>query len=219
MHRPLSFPIHASGMLSEAVLGRGFATFDQLAGFVQSLPYARTTSTVDPLAALRENRGTCSSKHRLLAAVAHECGHLEVQLTVGLYMMSEDNTPGVGSVLRAASLPYVPEAHCYLTVGSERFDFTGLSQGRSSLFDSLFAEHAVSPTELSDVKVRIHKQAVESWAASIGVSTAEAWATREACIAALAADWLQPESGLAVAREGEDRSLFPSLHADGTPTS
>lgn len=188
MHSPLSFPIHAAGALSEAVIGRGFAAFDQLAEFVRSLPYGRTASTIDPLAVLHESCGTCSSKHQLLAAVAHECSHLEIQLTVGLYKMSEDNTPGVGAVLRSASLPYVPEAHCYITVGSDRYDFTGLPQGNSSPFNSLFEEHVVSPAELSEAKVRIHKQAVASWAASVGVSAAAAWATREACIAALAAD-------------------------------
>lgn len=185
IHSPLSFPIRAAGALSEAVLGRGLGAFDQLAEFVRSLPYGRTTSTVDPLAVLQEYRGTCSSKHQLLAAVAHECNHFEVQLTVGLYKMSEDNTPGVGAVLRSTSLPFVPEAHCYLTVGSERYDFTGLPQGTSSPFDSLFEEHVVLPAELSEAKVRIHKQAVASWAASVGVSTAAAWATREDCIAAL----------------------------------
>jgi hypothetical protein len=188
MHSPLSFPIHAAGALSQAVLGRGLADFIQLAEFVESLPYGRTTSTVDPLAVLRESCGTCSSKHHLLAAVAHECGHVEVQLTVGLYKMSADNTPGVGAVLRAASLPHVPEAHCYLTVAGERYDFTGLSQGSSSPFDSLLAEHFVSPAELWKTKIRIHKQVIASWSASVSVSAAAAWATREACIAALAAN-------------------------------
>lgn len=188
MHRPLSFSVAATGALSEAVLGRGFSLFDEFAAFVQSLPYGRTTDTASPLAVLEEGRGTCSSKHQLLAALAHECNHFEVQLTIGLYKMSEENTPGVGRVLRSASLPFVPEAHCYLTVGSERYDFTGLPQGNFSPFASLYEEHVVSPEELPEAKVRIHKQAVASWAATIGTSAAVAWATREACIAALTAN-------------------------------
>ena len=188
MRCPLNFPVHAAGALSEAVLAEGFSAFDQLAEYVRSLPFGRTASNTDPLAVLQERRGTCSAKHQLLAAVAHECRHPEVQLTVGIYEMCEQNTPGVGAVLSAASLSSIPEAHCYLTVGGERFDFTGLSSGSSSPFDALLSEHVVSPDVLPQSKVRLHMQAIASWAATVGLSAASAWATREACIAALAAN-------------------------------
>lgn len=188
MQSPLHFAIHPSGTLCESVLALGLTSFDQLAAYVRSLPYGRTTNIADLRAVLEEKRGTCSSKHQLLAAVAHECGHYEVQLTVGIYEMSEQNTPGVGTVLNSASLASVPEAHCYLTVGGERFDFTGLLPGSSSPFDALLAEHIVSPTDLPQTKVRLHMHAVATWANAVGVSAVSAWATREACIAALSAN-------------------------------
>lgn len=186
MPRPLHFVIRPFGALCEQVLALGLSSFDRLTAYVKSLPYGRTADTADPRSVLREQRGTCSSKHQLLAAVAHECGHFEVQLTVGIYEMSEQNTPGVGIVLSSASLASVPEAHCYLTVGSERFDFTGLTPGTSSPFDALLEEHVVSPEDLSQTKVRLHMRAVAAWAPGAGVSAASAWATREACIATLA---------------------------------
>lgn len=187
MQSPLHFPIHPSGALCDEVLALGLTRFDQLAAYVRSLPYGRTSNTTEAGAVLLEQRGTCSSKHRLLAEVAHECGHFEVQLAVGIYEMSEQNTPGVGAVLNSASLSSIPEAHCYLAVGGERFDFTGLSSGSSSPFDALLAEHLVSPTDLAQTKSRLHMHAVASWANAVGISAASGWATREACIAALAA--------------------------------
>lgn len=190
MQSPLHFAIHPSGTLCESVLALGLTSFDQLAEHVRSLPYGRTSNTADLLAVLEEERGTCSSKHQLLAAVAHECGHHEVHLTVGIYEMSEQNTPGVGTVLSSASLSAIPEAHCYLTVNSERFDFTGLSPGSSSPFDALLAEHIVSPIGLPQTKIRLHMHAVAIWAGTVGVSAVSAWATREACIAALSANHL-----------------------------
>src|SRR5262245_19598688 len=132
MRHSLNFSISHAGMLCEEVLTRGFSTFDRLAEHVRSLPYGRASHATDSLSVLREERGTCSAKHRLLAAVAHECGHLEVQLVVGIYEMSEQNTPGVGPALRSASLSTIPEAHCYLAVAGERLDFTGLSSGSAS---------------------------------------------------------------------------------------
>jgi hypothetical protein len=110
-----------------------------------------------------------------------------VQLIVGIYEMSEENTPGVGAVLNTASLTGIPEAHCYLSIEGERFDFTGLPAGSSSPFAALLAEHTVSPTNLSQVKVELHKAAIAAWASNRGISKEAAWATREACIAALAA--------------------------------
>lgn len=183
----LQFAISGESALCEGVRSRGFESFAQLAEHISKLPYGRTANTQDPMAVLWEGRGTCSGKHRLLAAIAQSCGHAEVQLMVGIYEMSEDNTPGVGAVLNAASHGSIPEAHCYLSIEGERFDFTGLSAGDSSPFAALLAEHAVSPAMLPRAKVELHKQAIAAWASRRGLTEEAAWATREACIAALSA--------------------------------
>jgi hypothetical protein len=184
----LQFRISGGSALCEEVRSLGFDFFEHLAEHVRKLPYGRTSNAQDPLALLRQGRGTCSAKHQLLAAVAQDCGHSEVQLTVGIYEMSEDNTPGVGTVLNAASLTSIPEAHCYLSIEGERFDFTGLSAGSLSPFAALLAEYSVSPTNLSHVKAELHQEAIAAWASDRGISQEAAWAIREACIAALAAN-------------------------------
>src|SRR6266446_1782845 len=66
-----TFEITATSQLLRGIHGFGITTFVQLALHVSTIPYGRTTSN-SPLAVLVENRGTCSSKHRLLAEVAHE---------------------------------------------------------------------------------------------------------------------------------------------------
>jgi hypothetical protein len=185
MQSPLHFPICPTGALCDEVLALGVSSLEQLANYVRSLAYGRTSNPSEPRTVLAEKRGTCSSKHQLLAAVAHECGHFEVQLTVGIYEMSEQNTPGVGVVLDAASFTSIPEAHCYLTVNGERFDLTGLTAGKSSPFDSLLSEHKVSPQALLKVKASLHMDAMAIWASARGIPTAKAWAIREDCIAAL----------------------------------
>lgn len=183
----LKFQISGGSELNERVLALGFRSFERLAEHVRSLPYGRTVDTADLLAVLQERRGTCSAKHRLLAAVAQDCGHSQVQLVVGIYEMSEDNTRGVEAVLSAASLASIPEAHCYLSVDGERLDFTGLPPAASSPFASLLAEYVVSPSTLPQAKVALHRQAIAAWSRTRGISEESAWATREACIAALAA--------------------------------
>ncbi|MEO6659943.1 MAG: hypothetical protein ABIN44_06425 [Burkholderiaceae bacterium] len=182
---PLQFKVSGSSAQCDEARARGFNSFEQLAEHVRLLPYSRTANNEDCCAVLREGRGTCSSKHQLLAAVAQDCGHPEIQLTVGIYEMCEANTPGVGTVLSAASLASIPEAHCYLTVDGKRLDFTGLASGESSPFESLVAELAVPISGLTQLKLHLHKEALAAWARVHGVTVEAAWATREACIAAL----------------------------------
>ena len=187
MSGPLQFLISGGSALCEEVRSRGFESFEQLAEHVRKLPYKRTSNPQDPSAVLREGCGTCSAKHRLLASIAQDCDHTEVQLKVGIFEMSEDNTPGVAAVLNEAALTSIPEAHCYLSIDGERFDFTGLPVGHSSPFAALLAEHVVSPTNLAQIKMELHKAAIAGWASERGISKEAAWATREACIAVLAA--------------------------------
>lgn len=196
-HSPLDFSLEAdagsyrsaltspSTVVGEAVRALGFSTFDGLARHVAALPYGRVVRAGDPLAVLHEGRGTCSSKHHLLATVAQGCGHFEVMLTVGIYAMCEANTPGVGAVLAAAALEAIPEAHCYLTIDHQRFDFTGVARGQASPFSSLAAEYFLAPEVLADRKVQLHRQALAQWAPAHGLSDQAAWSIREACIAAL----------------------------------
>jgi hypothetical protein len=183
----LQFLVSGGSALCADVRSRGLESFENLAEHVRALPYGRTADAEHPLAVLRERRGTCSAKHRFLATVAQDSGHAEVQLTVGIYEMSEENTPGIGTVLNAASLKSIPEAHCYVSIRGERFDFTGLSAGSTSPFAALVAEYTASPINLPQVKVELHKRAIAAWASDHGISKEAAWATREACIAALAA--------------------------------
>jgi hypothetical protein len=179
------FALDSTDPLVRQVHEQGFATFGALCEHVRALAYRRTQGS-DVLDVLVEGCGTCSSKHRLLATVAQACGHPEVQLTIGIYEMSESNTPGVGAALLAASLTSLPEAHCYLTVEGHRLDFTGLTEGSSSPYDHLLAEHLVSPDELPTRKLALHRQVLHEWAIARALSPEVVWEAREAAIVALA---------------------------------
>lgn len=195
MSTALEFAIADHGPISREVLRHGYDRFAVLAAHVCELPYGRPVDGDQPQAVLTERRGTCSSKHRLLATVAHECGCTDIELVVGIYSMSEKNTPGVGAVLEPAGVVSIPEAHCYLRLAGRRYDFTGLSSGSSSPFDALLSEHVVRPARLRADKADIHQDAIRRWAARHGMTFAGAWSLREACIDALAsADAPDPAS-------------------------
>lgn len=52
---------------------------------------------------------------------------MPVRLMIGIYLMNEDNTPGVGKVLERYGLKEIPEAHCYLRFEGQYLDFTRLT--------------------------------------------------------------------------------------------
>ncbi len=168
-----------SGPISRAFLDRGISSFKDACRLVQGLSYGRIGKTGEPLRVLRERRGTCSSKHTLLALLAKECG-LPLQLTIGIYLMDGINTPGVGPVLKAFGHPFLPEAHCYLICRRKRLDFTrtaGLS------IDSFLVERQIDPGLIDAEKVTFHQEFLCRF---YGVDRLqEIWRIREACIEAL----------------------------------
>ena len=188
----LDFPLTGNGPLSAAVQALDLKSFAGVAEFIRRLSYGRVADEESQAAILRARRGTCSSKHRFLARLAHECGRLDVSLTIGLYEMSERNTPGVGTVLATAGVDVITEAHCYLTCESQRYDFTGLAVGQVSPFDSLMDERSVAPDDLPAVKLKYHQEAIARWATQVGLDFERAWQLREECIASLANKWLDP---------------------------
>ena len=178
------FDLDPARPLGAAFSAVGARRFREAARFVNALPYGRTADRADYRRVLPERRGTCSTKHALLAALAAECG-APVRLVLGVYLMDPANTPGVGPVLRAAGLGAVPEAHCYLAHGGARVDLTW--PGRIAAPPAVVQEEAIQPHQVGAFKVRRHRQYVEAWAGEQGLDGGRVWSAREACIAALGA--------------------------------
>ncbi len=181
-------PLHYAGAVSAKFREIGCDSFRGAARHVHLLPYGRTSDRADFSLVLPENRGTCSTKHALLAAVALE-QNLPVSLTVGIYDMNEANTPGVGGVLSDHGLESIPEAHCYLTCSAGRADLTHarISSSPIARFDR---EWEISPSQIGTHKQALHHDYLREWLErrrDISMSFEELWCVREACILSLGA--------------------------------
>jgi hypothetical protein len=184
----MNFPI-LPGPVSGLFLERGFTDFSQAAEFIRSLPYKRNSSKEDSSIVLRENCGTCSTKHAVLALLASEHNIPGVQLMMGIYKMNSVNTPRIGKVLENAGLAYIPEAHNYLRVNGEVLDCTVPGQG-FSFIDDLLEEKEILPSQVGDHKVHYHQEFLRRWLVenpSIKLTFAELWKLREQCIQNLSA--------------------------------
>jgi len=181
--------LRSAGDISDTFIRAGLLDYQAVAEFVARLPYGRNFLAADPLGVMREGRGTCSTKHALLRRVAMEQG-LEVALVLGIYEMSAENTPGVGSVLEKYRLVSLLEAHCYLRYRGKRIDVTSGSGSRREL--RFLFEEEITPEQIGEYKVALHRQFLQRWIAEGNApgrrDLEEVWQIREECIAALSGD-------------------------------
>ena len=160
----------------------GVRDYHAAARHVRRLPYGRNTDRADYGLVLGEGRGTCSTKHALLAALAQE-HDLPVQLRLGIYEMNGENTPGVGPVLARYGLDAVPEAHCYLAHRGVRVDLTRVVA--TDPIDDFLYEETIGPDAIGAHKAAVHTRFLRRWAVERGLVPEFVWRIREECIGAL----------------------------------
>lgn len=179
-----------AGPLSAECIAMGLTDFQAVGRYLQALPYGRMANRADYHAVLRQTKGTCSTKHALLAALADE-QQLALALTLGIYEMYERNTPGVGAVLAQYQLAFIPEAHCYVTYDAMRIDVTRSGAEPVEPISRFLHEETIVPEQIGDYKVAMHRRFMQDWVHRhpemvAGLSFEQMWKVREACIAALA---------------------------------
>lgn len=181
------FPLDFATETGARFADKGARDFRSAARYVMVLSYGRNTDRSDYRLVLEEGRGTCSTKHALLAALAREHGS-PVELRLGIYEMTGRNTPNVGPVLRRYGLDLVPEAHCYLAHRGTRVDLTRTGNGGEPI-QALLHEEEIEPSQIGAYKVERHRDFVRDWATARGLDPETVWQAREECIGALSAGW------------------------------
>jgi hypothetical protein len=123
--------LKSAGPVTAAFEAIGIKDFRTAAAYVNRIPYGRAANLDDVLGVIRQQRGTCSTKHALLCRLALE-QDLKIALVIGIYRMNARNTPGVGKVLERYGLESLPEAHCFLRSHGMRVDVTRVMEQRPS---------------------------------------------------------------------------------------
>src|SRR5215472_11347551 len=156
-------PVKRRGPVSAAFLGLGIDYFRRAGQYIRDLPYRRNAATSDMLAVLNEGKGTCSTKHALLKALASEQG-LPIRLMLGIYEMHARNTPGIGQILEEHHLPCIPEAHCYLVHQDRRIEVTRNIDGQQSEpIVAFLIEEEITTEQLGEYKRRWHQAFMRQW--------------------------------------------------------
>lgn len=177
--------IQPIGAVGQAFLKQGITSLWEAIDFVHQLPYGRTTDRANYCQVLSEQRGACSSKHALIAALAEEQG-VPLQLTMGVFLLTAKNRPEISPILEAYSLDSIPEAHCYLTYKNHKLDITFPESSEFSFQAHLEQETQITPQQIGSFKVEQHQAFIKEWVKNKPeLSFDLVWAAREQWIHAL----------------------------------
>lgn len=165
-----------------------FKSFEEACNYVKHLPYKRNHDKENIYAIIEENGGTCSTKHAYLKRISEEFSLENVHLMLGVFMMNENNTPKIKSVLEKFKIKEMPEAHNYLKIEEKIVDCTRKGASENDFINELAAEIEIKAHQITDFKTQYHKTFLQEYLlqhTEIQYSLEEFWEIREECIFAL----------------------------------
>lgn len=180
-----NFALDSSEIISQTLIQRGIFDFSSSCEYIKNLPYGRTSSRTDFLTVLIEEKGTCSSKHGLLAHLAEENNEQEIELIMGIFLMSPETHPKLTEFFENKIYKAIPEAHCYLRCNGKRFDYTSKSSKIDIISLKLVREQRIEPHQVGDWKVKLHQDFMEKWLkrqTDFKYPFEKLWDDREKCI-------------------------------------
>jgi hypothetical protein len=127
--------IETAGSISNQFLNMGIKNFHSACRHVHALPYGYNSNRDDLMILFKENKGSCTTKHAVIATLAAELG-LKIKKHIGIYAMTEALVSGTRHILDRYHLPYLPMVHCFLVFQNDRVDLSeGNQNGKNGPID------------------------------------------------------------------------------------
>ena len=153
--------ISTAGPISEKFLSLGVDRFIDACRHVHILPYGFNKDRDDLMILFKENRGTCTTKHAVIATLANEL-NLPIEKNIGIYAMTEQIVTGTNEILAKYSLPYVPMVHCFLIYGKNRVDLSeGNNNGKNRPIEDFLFTQKVEPNISAKDEYLIYRDALK----------------------------------------------------------
>lgn len=179
-----NYKLKSRDHLTAKIKQSGIETWHELLEFTKKLPYGRNANRMDLELVFSEKKGTCSSKHAFLKKVADLNKIKNIKLIIGIYRMTQKNTPKIGTQLCENSIEFIPEAHCYLKINNLRTDLTTKQSDINKIESDIIHELEIIPEQVAAFKVDYHKAFLKNWISEsrLEKSFDEIWQIREKCI-------------------------------------
>ena len=178
--------LSSSDPLTQQILALGINSWEDLLLYVKNIPYGRNANREDLSLVIKENKGSCSSKHAFLKEVADLNKILNIELMIGIYKMNEKNTK-IGTILSDNNIDFIPEAHCYLKIDGVRIDCTTPKSDFAKIEKDILEEIEIEPFQVGKYKIEYHQSFIKDWLfhSNATITFGQLWAVREQCIAFL----------------------------------
>ena len=153
--------IDGSGVISNEFLRLGVTGFIDACRYVHQLPYGYNSDRDDLMILFREGKGSCTTKHAVIATLAEELA-LPIVKNIGIYGMTEDIVTGTKDILKTFNLPYVPMLHCFLVYGDYRVDLTEANHnGKNRPIDQFLHTEKVIPNISAKDEYLLYRNALK----------------------------------------------------------
>jgi len=150
-----------AGIISAKFLSLGIKSFTQACQYIQELPYGYNTDRDDLMILFKEKKGTCTTKHAVIAALAIEL-NLAIKKSIGIYAMTEEIVTGTDEILEKFHLPYVPMIHCFLVYGQYRVDLSeGNKNGKNRPIEEFLYTQRVEPNISAKAEYLLYRNALK----------------------------------------------------------
>jgi hypothetical protein len=154
-------PIANGGPIARTFAGLGIGTFHEACRYVHRLPYGYNSDRDELMILFKEKKGTCTTKHAVIATLASELG-LPINKKVGIYAMTEALVSGTQEILARYRLPYVPMIHCFLNCQGRWVDLSeGNLNGKNGSIDHFLFSADVAATISAKDEYRLYRQALQ----------------------------------------------------------
>jgi hypothetical protein len=137
--------ITLQGEISKIFLEKGINSFKEACNYIHEIDYGYNSTYEDDLILFKEKKGTCTTKHAIIAGLARELD-IPLHKNVGVYKFTEEITTGAQKILEKYNIPYVPMVHCFLVYHQYRFDLTeGNNNGKKISIKEFIETREVEP--------------------------------------------------------------------------
>ena len=155
--------IKAAGPVSGKFLNLGINGFINACRYVHELPYGYNSDRDDLMILFKQEMGSCTTKHAVIATLAAESG-LPINKAIGIYAMTEEIVSGAGKILDTFGLPYVPMLHCFLVYGDHRVDLTeGNDNGKKRSIEDFLYTKKVIPNICAKDEYLLYRKALSDY--------------------------------------------------------
>lgn len=153
--------IEPGGIISNTFLELEVGSFIKACAYVHQLPYGYNTDRDDLMSVFEDGKGTCTTKHAVIATLASEL-KLPIVKQIGIYAMTERLVTGAEAILERYGLPYLPMLHCFLSDGTHRIDLTqGNANGKNGPIDDFLYIAQVEPNISAKDEYLLYRSALK----------------------------------------------------------